>query len=59
LADSLANATDDVYAPEHLKAAVKRFLQVARYDDPADCIEALAEVAQITAGLWKSYKDRE
>jgi len=58
LEDSLANATDDAYRPEDLKAAVKRFLQAEKFSgmDQDEAQEAIAEVAQIAAGLWKTYR---
>jgi len=56
LEDTLDNATDDFYRSEHLSIAVKRFLQAEKVDDPGEAQEAVAEVAQIAAGIWKTYQ---
>lgn len=62
LADSFVNASDEEYRAEDLKAAVKRYLQAAKLasrEDTSEVQDALAEVAQVTAGLWKQYRAEE
>lgn len=54
--DTLDNATDDAYCSENLKIAVKRFLRAEKAEDVTESQEAISEVAQIAAGIWKTYQ---